>query len=373
MEWLVFSFLLIIVLLIGFSVVIFVLIRQIKQLSSNQRWEELIELGYAQATSKVTEQSKQVLMGEREVIKNDLDNKHRELSKLIGDLERVVADRQKELTASEKERAEQFGSLVKQIGEQQRVTDQLRVQTEQLATVLSNNPARGSWGERIIEDLLTSTGLQKGVHYVVQAKIAGTQQRPDVTLLLPDKRIVPVDVKFPFAALQQWAASEDKEAKKQYHKQFATDIKKHIDTVAGYILPGEGTLDYAVMFVPNEAVFSFLNQKLPDVLDYALSKRVLVTSPFTFLIVARTIMESYRNFLLGDQLRTVLTQIDGFITEWAKYRGALDKTTRAVEGLYSSWHELTGTRARQLDKRIEAVTTIGQKALDMPEKAPHAN
>lgn len=347
---------------VGFSIVLYLLAKQGNQTNQNNL-KRLVDEVFGLTNERVTAQSKQVLEGQREIIQTDLQNKQAQLNDLIKGMSELVDKRQVEIKQLEKERAEQFGSLAKQLQEQQRVTEQLRSRTEELTRVLSSNQSRGGWGERIIEDLLRSNGLQKGVHYLVQSDIGKTGQRPDITLLLPDHRLVPVDVKFPFSALQQWAGTDDQVQKKLFVKQFSIDVKKHIDKVANYIMPEEGTLDYVVLFVPNEAVFSFLNQHLPDVVDYAMSQRVLITSPFTFLIVARTIIESYRNFLLGDKLRGVLEQIDGFVQEWSKYRESLEKFGRAVESLGTSYKELTTTRTRQLEKRVESVQNIGQKAL----------
>ena len=355
--------LLLIVILSGFGVVVYLLSKRGGQVDA-KTMRSLVDEVFGLTNERVTAQSKQVLEGQREIIQTDLQNKQSQLNDLIKGLGDVVDKRQVEIKQLEKERAEQFGSLVKQLQEQQRVTELLRSRTEELTRVLSSNQSRGGWGERIIEDLLRSNGLQKGVHYLVQSDIGKTGQRPDITLLLPDHRLVPVDVKFPFSALQQWAGTDDDAQKKVLVKQFALDVKKHIEKVASYIMPEEGTLDYVVLFVPNEAVFSFLNQHLPEVVDYAMSKRVLITSPFTFLIVARTIIESYRNFLLGDKLRGVLEQIDGFVQEWGKYRESLDKFGRAVESLGTSYKELTNTRTNQLAKRVERVQNIGQKALN---------
>ncbi|HNQ17258.1 MAG TPA: hypothetical protein PKH60_04115, partial [Candidatus Woesebacteria bacterium] len=81
-----------------------------------------------------------------------------------------------------------------------------------------------------------------------------------------------------------------------------------------------------------------------------------------------TIIESYRNFLLGDKLRGVLEQIDGFVQEWSKYRESLEKFGRAVESLGTSYKELTTTRTNQLEKRVERVQNIGQKALSSQTK-----
>lgn len=352
---------------IGFGLVLFLLSKLSGQ-SNAQTMRGIVDEVFGLTNERVTAQSKQVLEGQREIIQTDLQNKQSQLNDLIKGMSELVDKRQQEIKQLEKERAEQFGSLAKQLQEQQRVTEQLRSRTEELTRVLSSNQSRGGWGERIIEDLLRSNGLQKGVHYLVQSDIGKTGQRPDITLLLPDRRLVPVDVKFPFSALQQWAGTDDQSQKKLYVKQFALDVKKHIDKVANYIMPEEGTLDYVVLFVPNEAVFSFLNQHLPDVVDYAMSQRVLITSPFTFLIVARTIIESYRNFLLGDKLRGVLEQIDGFVQEWGKYRLSVEKFGRAIDSLSLSYKELNTTRTHQLEKRIERVQNIGQKALSNTNK-----
>lgn len=349
--------------IIGLLLFVILKLRSALATPSEDRIKELLAQTFVESSDLVTNQTKQALSGDREVIKTDLANKHTEMLRMIKGLEQTVEQRQTELKTLEKERATQFGSLTKQLQEQQRVTDTLSATTAQLAQALNSNQQRGGWGERLIEDLLRSNGLQEGVHFVRQKPLGATQVRPDITLLLPDKHTVPIDVKFPFSALQQWASTDDKVTKENLLKQFRTDVKTHITKVATYIMPAEGTLDYAVLFVPNEAVFSFLNQKLPDLVDYALSERVLITSPFTFLIVARTIMESYRNFLLGDKLREVLDQIDGFVGEWEKYRASLDKFGASVESMSKQYHDLTGTRTRQLSKRVERVQTLGQKAL----------
>lgn len=363
---------LIVTVIIGFVILIYVLARR-SDSKDPQEIRSLVDEVFGLTNERLTAQTKEVFAGQREIIQNDLQNKQSQLQDLIKGMSDLVDKRQVEIKQLEKERAEQFGSLAKQLQEQQRVTDLLRARTEDLARALTSNQARGGWGERIIEDLLRANGLLEGVHFRLQSDLGKTGQRPDVTLLLPDHRLVPVDVKFPFAALQQWAATEDAAQKKLLVKQFSADVKKHIDKVAGYIMPEEGTLDYVVLFVPNEAVFSFLNQKLPDVVDYSMSKRVLITSPFTFLIVARTIMESYRNFLLGDKLRGVLEQIDGFVQEWGKYRQSLDKFGRAVDTLSTSYAELSGTRTRQLEKRIDRVQNLGQKAISTTNKQKENN
>src|SRR5258708_15983317 len=94
--------------------------------------------------------------------------------------------------------------------------------------------------------------------------------------------------------------ADTKENKDVHLKQFAQDLKSKIQKVAEYIRPEYNTLDYAILFVLNEMVFSFINQKFPDLVDEATSKRVIIVLPFTLLIVARTLIKSYRTLIILD-------------------------------------------------------------------------
>src|SRR5690606_32683540 len=127
--------------------------------------------------------------------------------------------------------------------------------------------------------------LQEGIHYLRQSKLGDSSMKPDITLILPDHRNVPVDVKFPYQEVQKMSMTENQSEKQSHVQQFKRDLKIKVDKVAAYISPENDTLDYAIMFVPNEALFSFINQKFPDIIDEALAKKVIICSPFSFLIV----------------------------------------------------------------------------------------
>jgi DNA recombination protein RmuC len=154
------------------------------------------------------------------------------------------------------------------------------------------------------------------------------------------------------------ALAETKPARDEHMKQFAQDLKAKIHKVALYIDPSQKTVEYAILFVPNEMVFSFMNQKFPDLIDLAISERVLIVSPFTFLIVARTVLESYRNFMIEDKLRDMLLHIQQFAVEWDKYQEEFDKLGRSLESVRSTYESLQTTRTNQLTKRIGKIRSI---------------
>lgn len=344
--------------MVGLFGLLYVLMqRMMSQQKQTKDMEDLVNQIYGMTAQKFAEQNKMLLSSEKEIIQVDLENKQKTIESLIKQLQEDMKLRQQEIRLVEQDRVNKFTELHTELRNQKESTEQLKISTQQLASVLSNNQMRGEWGERIIEDLMINNGLVEGVHYLKQQTQSEGGLRPDITLILPNQRNVPVDVKFPYSAIQKMALAEKGADKNVHLKQFVSDVKTKIDKVSQYIDPANNTLDYAILFVPNEMVFSYINQKFPELVDLALAKRVLLVSPFTFLVVARTIMESYRNFMLSDRLREVVQAVDEFTKEWGIFRDKFEKYGRSLNTLKVDYDDLTGTRVRQMERKI---TKIGQ-------------
>ena len=349
-----FEFVLVFLVLIGFAVLFFGL-KKVLTSQKESELEHIVDRVFGMTAVKVAEQSKAILQADTELIKNDLHHKHQALEGMLERVRLEMNEQQKKLQYAEVERSKEFAQLVTTLTQHKEMTAELKSSTETLARVLSNNQARGEWGERIIEDLLRSNGLVEGVHYLKQKQLGETTLRPDILLLLPNKKQVPIDVKFPYSEMQKLSLTDSKVQQKVHLKQFEIDLKNKIKKVADYIDVGNGTLDYAIMFVPNEAVFSFINQQLPEIVDMAVGKRVLLVSPFTFLIVARTILESYRHFMIADKLREVVVHIDDFVVEWEKLRGSFEKYGKTLDVLQRDYQAVVGARTRVMEKKVAAV------------------
>jgi len=344
----------------GAAVIYFALQKQLSQTQTPEQAsaqaESLVAKVFGLSANQIAAQSKAILSSEKDTIKLDLANKQQVMEKLVAELRQEMQTKQEEIRHLEKDRLKQFTEMTTALTDHRKLTDELKTSTEQLASVLSNNQMRGEWGERIIEDLLRSNGLVEGTHYARQQFLTGsTTLKPDISLKLPDNKVVAVDAKFPYQEIQKMAVAETKSAKAGHAKQFETDLKIKIAKVAAYIDPEHGTLDYAIMFVPNEMVFSFINQKFPYLVDEAMSKRVMIVSPFTFLIVAKTVLESYRNFMIGDKLKEVVRYVDEFAKEWSLYKEEFGKFGRSIETLRIGFEKLTTTRTKQMDKRIDRI------------------
>ncbi len=352
---------------LGLGLLYILVSKKLEQQQPVEDLEKLIDQVFGKSVEKIAAQSKQILAGEKETIKADLENKQQNFEKLVREIKEQVHTQQKEIRQVEQDRVKKFSQLTKALEEHRKQTDDLKVSTRQLSKVLSNNQARGEWGERIIEDLLQANGLVEGVHYLRQKNLGSSQLKPDITLLLPNERYVPVDVKFPYSEMQKMSLAESKSQKKTHLTQFSRDLRTKIDKVAEYISPEQDTLDYAILFVPNEMVFSFINQRLPDLVDRAIGKRVIIVSPFTFLIVARTVIESYRNFMIGDKLKEVVKYVDEFVDEWDRFKDEFAKFGRAIDTMRKSYKQMVGTRTRQMERRIKRIDVLRQGSILLDE------
>lgn len=348
-------FIIIVVLLGGFAALFFVIKRSLTPQNQEQTLEAMVNKVFGLTANQLAQQSRQLLSAEKEMIQIDLTNKEKSIHRMVEQLKNEIDERQKEIRILEQDRNKSYASIREAIMQHQEITKELRTTTESLAKVLSNNQQRGEWGERIIEDLLQSSGFVEGIHYVRQTKLGAGTDRPDITLMLPNKRVVPVDVKFPYAEIQKMVLAETKEQKGVHERQFASDVKAKIKKVAEYIRPEDDTLDYAILFVPNEMVFSFINQKYPDLISEAIRMRVMLVSPFTFLIVARTIMESYRNFMMESNLRSIVKQISEFAKEWEMFIDEFDKFGTNISKLDESYRKIRDTRHKQMGKKIAQI------------------
>lgn len=306
---------------------------------------------------KIIEQAREALTADKEAIYQNNKSNHETIQKLVDQLKEELNKRQNELRSLEQDRSQKFGDLSRAITEHRKITEELKMSTQSLTKILSNNQVRGQWGERIIEDILRSAGLLEKVHYLKQAMLKGSQVKPDIILLLPNERKVCIDVKFPYAEIQHLSLAETKTQKEHHLKAFEKDLREKINQVEkrGYINLEAGTLDYAIMFVPNEMLFSFINQQFPQIIDEAMAKKVMVVSPFTFLIVARTIMESYKNFMIENNLRMIVKRIGEFVTEWDRFTQEFDKFDGDLTKLRQSFDKIQQTRYKQMNLRIRQI------------------
>jgi DNA recombination protein RmuC len=295
----------------------------------------------------------------------DILNNH---EKLLGEITRNL---QKELKQSQEgvmDLKTQNAAIREQLANTAKITEGLQISTEGLRNLLANNRLRGEWGEQVAEDLLMAAGFVEKVNYLKQSTTV--EGRPDFTILLPDGFRLNVDAKFPFDDLISYQESKTETEKKRALASFNTSIKNKIKGITSkdYIDAENQTLDFVVMFIPNEMIFSFVYEMLPDINQYASERKVVLAGPFGFTAVLRMIMQAHKNFHHEKSLMQILGLISKFQEEYEKFGDSMDRLGKQIDTAQRTFMEVEGTRSRQLTRVVEQISSRSHNSIDDSKK-----
>jgi len=239
-------------------------------------------------------------------------------------------------------------------------TVRLNATIDSLTKILSASKSRGEWGERMAEDILKFAGLQEGVSYIRQSALGQSRNRPDFTFLLPQNKIINMDVKFPFDNYRKYSEESSETARENYKKQFLRDARLRVKeiTTRDYINTDADTLDYAIVFIPLEQAYSFIMEHDRDFMDEALRLKVIVCSPWTLYAFVSVIREAVRNFNLERSARQILNLMNDFNKQWSNYCESMRKMGERITALQGEYAALTSTRTNQLEKPLQQIALL---------------
>ncbi|MCX7778818.1 MAG: DNA recombination protein RmuC [Patescibacteria group bacterium] len=224
-----------------------------------------------------------------------------------GGLDRSNEMIQKQLSTTN----ERLTQAARVIGELQEIARQM----SDLQAFLKSPKLRGNIGEQVLRDLLEQ--YFPYTQFKLQYKFK-TGRVVDA-ILKTDKGIIPIDSKFPMENFQKYIQSRDEKEKKEYFRGFIRDVKKHIDDISEqYILPQEGTVDFAVMYIPAEAVYYEVIKNI-DLNRYAIEKRVLVVSPNSFYYFLKVLMIGLEGKRIEEATKRILEMLAAIQKDASKF------------------------------------------------------
>jgi DNA recombination protein RmuC len=319
-----------------------------------QRLEDIVPKALMEANDYLVRTARESLTSETKQTRIDLENKRKEI-------ERMVKSMDEYLKEAEKERIDSYATLKSSVEESRKITEQLSVNTENLKNVLSDNQVRGQFGERVADDLLKMAGFVKGVDYEFNKQQEGSKTRPDFAVFLPDGTRINVDSKFPYASLQKMSETEDSGLKKKYMKDFERDVKEKIKQVTSrdYINPEDKTVDFVILFIPNEMIFSYIYDKMPEISQEAMENKVILAGPFSFTAILRMIRQSYENFRVQKNIYTIINHVKAFEKEFDNFSGEFYKIGDRISSLQKQYDVVSSTRFNQLVRKIDKVKEEG--------------
>lgn len=297
-----------------------------------------------------------VTLGEK-----DLENKKKLIDQTFVDMKTELAKVEDLMKALEKDREHKFAQLSTNLDRMTLEASKLQETTEHLKMALASTKTRGQWGERMAEDVLRLAGFIEGINYAKQ-KSQGLG-RPDYTFFLPQGLKVNMDVKFPLDNyLRCFEAKSDME-KENYKTQFLRDVKERIKevTTRDYINPEQKTVDYVIVFIPNEQVYAFINENDRTILDEAMRQKVIFCSPLTLYAILAVIRQAMDNFSLERTTHQILSVLAAFEKQYREFCLTLEKMGARIEDVRKEYEALNTTRRNQMDRQLKKIEELRQE------------
>jgi DNA recombination protein RmuC len=297
-----------------------------------------------------------------------LDGKKALIEKTLQDMGQRLEQVRNFLQQTETARKEDFGRLGSSVSS-------LSTTTGELHRMLASTQRRGAWGERMAGDVLRLAGMQEGVNYVRQSSDDAQTGRADFTFLLPNNLKVNMDVKFPLERYKAYLDADDDAGRAEQLSQLVAAVRGHVKAVAGrgYIDPAVPTVNYVIVFIPSEQIFSLVLEAARDLIDDALAKRVVLASPLTLyamLAVIRQAAENANVLKTADEVTSLLGQ---FYQQWQKYNEELDSLGQKIDQTAEQYRKVRITRSNMLQKPLDKIEDLRtSRGLESPPPPPES-
>lgn len=245
--------------------------------------------------------------------------------------------------------AKVIGEVQKSIGEFSEIGRNM----QQLQEFLQSPKLRGNIGEQVLKELLAQS-LPTDT-YTLQYSF-NNGQKVDA-IIKTSQGLIPIDSKFPISSFKKMAEMETEEEKARVKKDFEKEVKVHIKSIASkYILVGEGTIDYALMYIPSESVYyEIINSG--DLYDFAADMRVVPVSPMSFYAYLKVILISFEGQRIEKQAKDILSVLQSMKKDYEKADEAMSILQKHISNAYNQTAQVS-KNLMTLGQKIESTASL---------------
>ncbi|MEK9154785.1 MAG: DNA recombination protein RmuC [Patescibacteria group bacterium] len=288
-----------------------------------------------------------------------LDQSTRMLQHQFGESSRII----KEITAE-----------LTRVGEGQKQVVDIAKQLENLQDILKNPKQRGILGEYYLEAVLKNV-LPPGTFQMQYEFKDGTIV--DAAIFIKE-RIIPVDSKFSLENYNRILETKDEAERVRFESAFRDDLKSRIDETSKYIKPAEGTMEFAFMFIPSEAVYYDLlinkigavKSNTRDLIQYAAGeKKVMIVSPTTFLAYLQTVLQGLKALQIEEsakEIRKRVEELGRHLSSYENYMKKLGVHLGTTVGMYNNAYKELG----KIDKDVLRISGVAADIEPMSIEKP---
>lgn len=235
--------------------------------------------------------------------------------------------------------------LHQQVADMRLSTETLRRETTTLATALRKPQVRGQWGELHLRRTVELAGLVDHCDFAEQVRMDDGRLRPDLVVTLAGGRTIAVDAKAPLAAFLDLTGTDDPAEHDRALARLAEHMRTHITDLGSrrYWEALSGTPEFVVLFVPGEAILQAALQAVPDLVEQASAKNVVLATPSTLIALLRTVAQGWQHEVLNEQAQAVQRLGQELHARLGSMAGHLDRVGRSLNASVVAYNQAMGS------------------------------
>ncbi len=261
------------------------------------------------------------------------------------------------------ERLDKAATVIRDVGHEVGQMSEIGRSMKELQDFLKSPKLRGNIGEQVLKDLISQMFPKNSFHIQYQFK---SGERVDAAIQT-DAGILCIDSKFPMENFQRMAKANTKDDESVLQKEFIKDVKKHISDIAKkYILPEEGTMDFALMYVPSESVYYEL-VNIMEIMEFAKQSRVYVVSPTTLYAHLQTILLSFEGKKIERESRDLFKMLRALQVDYNKVEENMMILGKHINNAQSQFSNVSAG-FNQLGNKLNSTKTL--ESVSIPQNSP---
>ncbi|MBI2309795.1 DNA recombination protein RmuC [Candidatus Collierbacteria bacterium] len=290
----------------------------------------------------------------------DISDTKKVLNETLSDSTRHLSE---SLTKQTHDIHERLTKAAEVIGELKRETgsfSEIGRSMKELHEFLKSPKLRGNIGEQVLNDLIAQM-IPQSSFYLQYQFVSG--DKVDAAIKT-DAGILPIDSKFPMENFQKMNQAEEKSEREKAGKEFVNDVKKHIRAISSkYVLPDEGTTDFAMMYIPSESVYYEIATN-PDLMDYSRNLRIYPVSPNTMYATLSIIMRAFQGKQFASRSRQILNLLRAVEKDYGQLEDSLNILGGHINNAYNKFSDVSG-HTQRLGQKI--TSTVSFQEIDQPK------
>ncbi|MFP5368275.1 MAG: DNA recombination protein RmuC, partial [Actinomycetes bacterium] len=280
---------------------------------------------------------------------------------------------QQQVALLERDRVEQYGQLAQQLQEARLSDEQLIRSTHALESALRSNSARGQWGEVQLRRVVEASGMLRHVDFVEQVHSTGGESgvRPDLVVQLPGEKQLVVDAKVPLSSYleaQDLGTGQERRNQQALLAAHAKALRAHVDSLGNkkyWDIPGNSP-ELVVCFIPAESILAAALTADAGLLDYALSKNVVLASPSTLLAVLKSVAFTWRQDVLTDSARELFELARQLYDRMGTLGENVTKLGASLKSSVDRYNAMVGTLEARVLPTARKLNSLEESGLAAP-------